>query len=191
MIAFEKVQQSVFDSLFQSCRTSLNDLNTKAREMLLLETDPEFFIYDYFQKIINQIDTAREELKLQIDTYSFGLIKQIQTIQSECSLNAPTINEYTKNFNRSKQLLDDLNKKFDLLQLNDKNLNAITNKAIQLKIKIAEEIKDCQWYLLNNKTYEFERQLVEANSAFGLLKSTDRQVNCQKCQTFSTPINIS
>jgi hypothetical protein len=176
MISFDKLQAAVFDSLFHNCRTSLNDLNNKARELFLLETDPEFFIYEYFQKMTNQIDTVREELKLQIDAYSLSLINELHEIQVQCNLRAHKITEFTGHFKQSKQLLDELNKKFDLLQLNDRNLTAIANKANELKSKIAEEIKECQWFLLKDRTYEFERQIVDVKSVLGLLKSTDRQV---------------
>ena len=72
--------------------------------------------------------------------------------------------------------MNELNKKFDLCQLNDRKLNQIAREASHLKPKIIDEIKECEWFLLNDKTYSFEPSKVNIEDIFGVFKSADRQV---------------
>ena len=43
-----------------------------------LTKDPENFIHEYFDKIINKIDLFREENKLQIDQWHLSCFNEIQ-----------------------------------------------------------------------------------------------------------------
>jgi hypothetical protein len=77
----------VYESLFDNCRSVLNELNLRAQEMTALERDPEFFLFEYFSEIINQVDAFREGLKLKIDAYYFDMIAEIKAAESQCKLN--------------------------------------------------------------------------------------------------------
>lgn len=77
----------VNESMFENCRTVLNELNAKAQEMTTLELDPEYYIFEYFSGIINQVDAYRESLKLKIDVYYFDVIAEIKRAEGQCKEN--------------------------------------------------------------------------------------------------------
>lgn len=170
-----QLDQLVFESMFENCRNVLNELNYKVQELSVMENDPDYYIYEYFSKIINQVDTIRESLKMNIDIYYYDVISEIKKMENACKMNAKKIKEFTSNLESSKKCLNELNKKFDLSQLNGRNLNQISREANHLKPKIIEEIKECQWYLLDNQTYTFEPVKVNIESIFGIFKCNERK----------------
>ena len=42
--------------------------------------------------------------------------------------------------------------------------------------KINNQIKECEWFLLENKTYCFEAAKINVEDIFGVFRFTDRQV---------------
>lgn len=95
--------------------------------------------------------------------------------------------ESTTDFESLKNLLHELNRKFDLLELNDRKLNQIARQAHQLKQKIAEEVKRCEAFLLDNQTYAFEAPSEATNigDIFGGFKVAERS----KADVYTNYIN--
>lgn len=84
--------------------------------------------------------------------------------------------ESTVDFESSKNLLHELNRKFDLLELNDRKLNQIARQAHQLKQKITDQINHCENFLLDNQTYAFESPQTPVNieDVFGVFRAVEK-----------------
>ena len=55
---------------YKECNNMLKGIEDNFKETDLIGKDPESFIFNYFEKIINQVDTQREKLIEEINLYS-------------------------------------------------------------------------------------------------------------------------
>jgi hypothetical protein len=63
------------------------------------------------------------------------------------------------------------------LELNDRKLNQIAREAHHLKQKIVEEVKNCESFLLENKSYSFQApETTKIEDVFGVFKPSENVV---------------
>ncbi len=60
-------------------KKKIEDLNNCFREIELLNKDPEYYIYDYFNELKRQVDLKREFLIETVQNHSNNLIETIDT----------------------------------------------------------------------------------------------------------------
>ena len=66
---------------------SCKELNEMIIKMENLTTEPEDFIQEYFNKIINEMDILREENKFIIDQWHQSCFDEIKRYKNECLAN--------------------------------------------------------------------------------------------------------
>jgi hypothetical protein len=111
--------------MFDECRKELEEAKASVLKIEQIETNPESYIYDYFEDIKNQVDLRREDLKFKIDTYSDDIIKSIETTQTNC-MKMSKENEFVFQF---KELpIEDIFGRF--IEVNFKFSKSVFNKLI-------------------------------------------------------------
>ena len=71
---------------YKECKSNLNDLEKKLQEIHLIEKNPENFVHDYFENIINQVVAQRETVIEQVHFHSEKTIETIRKTRDECLL---------------------------------------------------------------------------------------------------------
>jgi hypothetical protein len=152
---------------YDICKEKLHLLNSEIKQLESLETSPNDYIYDYFEKIINQVDLKREELKETIDSYSDQLIKEIKTAQLECENIENKTKQITEDLKVIKATLNELNQNFDSINLNQEIIDETLNGTHDLKEIILEKFNEFKTKLLDKKTYIFNPENIKIEEIFG------------------------
>ena len=120
----------------------LNDLINKSE---LLTKDPELYIYNYFAKLINEIDLYKEQLIENIEQKHDQIIKELIEIKLKCNTDAQS-----KQFKRLNDIItEEKNKLLEWSLLLKTNLNLdsccvdISNKSIESINEIKYEMNQC------------------------------------------------
>ena len=106
-----------------------------------MERNSENYIYEYFSNVKRQIDLRREKLKAEIDEYSDGLIRSVESAQDEFIKLSKKENELSRNIEAYKKQLDEIEKQIYGLDVLNKNLK--------------QTINNYNDYLIGSSTYEF------------------------------------
>jgi len=137
--------------LFLEFQKEIDLAKENMRKLGQLEKKAENFIFDYFKNIQITVDLRRNDLKYKIDTYSDGIIKHIETLQTNFIKMSKEINQMTANIEKSKEELDKLEAQF-----NDNSLQDAKARAVVLNKEFHKIIADYQGSLIGNKEYRFE-----------------------------------
>ena len=154
---------------FNECKQTLTEMNEILNKIELVKSDPETFIYNYFNKIINKIDLHREKLKLEIDAYSEVIIKSIKHIQDA---HTPVDEKIRLLFMELDANIEDINKMvadFNSFDINADKIEQISAKADKLKPVFNKKIKQYENTLLKSKSYEFIPSILAIDIIFGKL----------------------
>ena len=123
--------------------------------------NPAFYIHEYFDKLINEVDIAREELKVKIDNYSDEIIQKIQNNKKD----AVDIAENLKGtivdpMNYMSKYKDDLSSLAHQIQFINMH-NYIEHKEIILQkswhtyLEFDNIVTNYKKLIMNNKDYYF------------------------------------
>ena len=153
--------------VFDECMKELEEAKASVLKIEQLETNPESYIYDYFEDIKNQVDLRREDLKFKIDTYSDDIIKYIETTQTNCMKMSKEIEKITHNIDKSKKELNELIMKFDTLKFDDEKYKGIKTTVSILNQDFKKVISDVQYSLLGNKEFAFQFKELPIEDIFG------------------------
>ncbi len=137
--------------LFLEFQKEIDLAKENMRKLGQLEKKAENFIFDYFKNIQITVDLRRNDLKYKIDTYSDGIIKHIETLQTNFIKMSKEINQMTASIEKSKEELDKLEAQF-----NDNSLQDAKARAVVLNKEFHKIIADYQGSLIGNKEYRFE-----------------------------------
>ena len=161
--------------IFDECKKEIKEAMKTMREVELLETNSERYIFDYFEKIKRQIDKRGEDLKFKIDKYSEEMIKSVEINQKNYIKLSKEINQISVNIENSKKDLNELILQFDTLEFNDKKFEDIKASVGVVNRKFHKILAEYQDSLISNKKYKFEFKESPIEEIFG--RVTDFQVN--------------
>ena len=153
--------------VFDECMKELEEAKASVLKIEQLETNPESYIYDYFEDIKNQVDLRREDLKFKIDTYSDDIIKSIETTQTNCMKMSKEIEKITHNIDKSKKELNEMIMKFDTLKFDDEKFKGIKTTVSVLNHEFKKVITDVQYSLLGNNEFVFQFKELPIEDIFG------------------------
>ena len=120
-----------------------------------MERNSENYIYEYFSNVKRQIDLRREKLKAEIDEYSDGLIRSVESAQDEFIKISKKENEFSRIIEAYKKQLDEIEKQIYGLDVLNKNLK--------------QTINNYNGFLIGNSTYEFLFRDQLCSDIFGIL----------------------
>ena len=110
---------------YEECKKTLLEADDQMKEIQLIETDPTNFVYNYFERIINQVDIQREKLIEQVNLYSEETIQTIKNIREECLLMFNKIELISEECENLKENLSRFNREFNSFDLNEKKIEKI------------------------------------------------------------------
>ena len=151
-----EVNKLTFSPKFVKCKKEINKLLNDAEKIFCIQKDPALFIYEYFEDLKRQTDLRREQLKLQIDTYSDEMITEINGIQDNCCKMSNEINEINMQIDCLKAELDALVARFDSFEFDDEKYENILIETVALKPKIDDYLENYKNSLTGNKKYCFK-----------------------------------
>ncbi len=137
--------------IFDECKKDIKEAMKTMREVELLETNSERYIFDYFEKIKRQIDKRGEDLKFKIDKYSEEMIKSVEINQKNYIKLSKEINQISVNIENSKKDLNELILQFDTLEFNDKKFEDIKANVEVVNRELHKILAEYQDSLIDNK----------------------------------------
>ena len=152
---------------FNQCERDLNAINDKVNEIILIENDPQNFVYNFFEAVVNQVDLQREKLKEIADSYSENMIQTIKNIRNEFQMEQVLINP---DFEVLRQELAQMNREFDSLQISDCQIEHLIERAARLRPKLLDRFKELENTIFADKTYLFKPSKLCAEEVFGVFK---------------------
>lgn len=151
-----EVNKLTFSPKFKKCQKAIVDLQDSADKLLTIQNDPSNYIYEYFEELKRQTDIRREDLKLQIDTYSDEIIRNIDDAQEACNKMSKEENEITNLIDTLNGNMNDLLKRFDSFEFNDEKYDTILGEAVGLKPQMENCAENYKNNLIGNKVYSFK-----------------------------------
>ena len=119
-LEFELNNLKVSFPAYNECKVKMEYAKESLGQIEALEKNSESYIYEYFSNTKRKVDIRRESLKAEIDDYSDGLIKSLDTAQTEFIKLSKEENELSTNIKAFKKQLDEITGKFDVLEFDDK-----------------------------------------------------------------------
>ena len=138
-----------------------------------LTNDPENVITEYFNRLTNEIDIRREEIKLIVDSWHDDCIEEIDKYKTECS------NKLKKEFTQEKEMIDEFKKTLHLwqkkllipeLSKNDFSFEKIesnANSVVKILNKTLNELKE---NILCGNEFKFKSQKIISPNDLGEIK---------------------
>ena len=151
--------------------TQFNFHNFKEAVLRLVNSDPEFLIYEYFENFKRQVDLRREKLFLKIEQGIYEPFIELKSLTKE-----EFVTEIADDSDKLIQLIiktqaecmeagKSMERAFELERV-ERELKEISEMkevpALELKVRCDKLIKDCQKQFLNEE-YEF---VIETNYEF-------------------------
>ncbi len=152
---------------YEACYSAISEMEELNRKIETIHTDPDNYIYEYFEEIKRQVDLRRENLKAEIDQYSEILIKQINETQKSCCQLNNIVHEKITDIQVAKNEFIRLKESFDILQ--DSKLdyyNLFYSDTQDLKAKLDDLMDELKSSLIQNR-YEFEFKQLDNKELFG------------------------
>jgi DNA repair exonuclease SbcCD ATPase subunit len=152
---------------FSECKKDLKYLDEKINDIEMISNDATHYIYCYFERIINQVDLQREQLKEAIDIHSEDLIQHIKSIRQECKIFDINIEQISKDLKAFKKNFNQLSLKFNTVNIDETKIKEIIENSNILKPQVINKLNEFQSILLANKSFEFKSTPIDASSFFG------------------------
>ena len=134
-----------------------------------LKTNPEGFIYDYFERVKNEVDIRREILKQDIDNYSDQIIDQVELAKSLCIKISTQIQVISDELEISATELGSLKKRFNSAMADQDKLSKVQSEISELESHLSERLRQTKHSLLQNKAYSLEFDEIDMGNIFGKL----------------------
>ena len=122
-----------------------------------MKKDLDVFLYDYFEKVKNDVDLRRETLIRDINNYSDQMIDQIEKTKKECMELSTQIED-----------ISTLLYSYDV-ELNKLKENFTTMEADKLERMMEESIRQCKYSLLQNRHFVPRFEEIKIENFFGKL----------------------
>ncbi len=165
--------QLIHSSAYKTGKIYLDELEAKFKQVDSLEQDPFNYIYEYFLDIKTKVDIRREEMKLEIDSYSDKLIGDLKRYESECKDCLNKVAELSKDLKASREVYEEIRSQFEDFNLVEKNLLELNIKGEELNKTVASLIHGFKKTLMKNMSYEFKSVPVNVENIFGQIKCTE------------------
>ena len=146
-------------------KEAMNKLSEKLEEIESLVKSPDLFIYEHFKKIRNEIDLKTETMIKEIEDQREEYIKKLKVLEEECKIKL----QETETKEHLNELILSIQKNFDQLNQNVNKLSQQESKADEIKLKVADEIKE-----------ETEKDIIHMEKE--LIKTQNYLIQNQKCQ---------
>lgn len=153
--------------IHDECKREMDESRIKISQIDLLESNSVNYIYEYFEDIKRQVDIRREDLKFKVDTYSDDLIKSLENHKMNFMKLSKEVNQITTEFEKSKTTFNDLLKRFDTLEFNEKKFEEIKSGVEVVNEGLSQIIKEHNQTLTGNKNYTFRFEELPIEDIFG------------------------
>ena len=134
----------------------LETIESLVYQLESLKNHPEGYIYDYFEKIKNEVDLRREMLKQEIDKCSDQMIEKIERTRHECTRTSSQLDDVSTEADIYMQDLNKLKEKFNSLDTNCSKVDILQRELVRLECQLNVRIKKQKNLLTQNKMYSFE-----------------------------------
>ncbi len=152
---------------FSACKLVIDETKTRVDSIESLYKDPAYFIYEYFEDIKRKVDYRREDLKIQIDTYSDEIVEKISQTQEYYKSLASQTNHVSVRFQGFSSELETLACSFDSFKIDDLKYEEIQAKVSALKPKFEEILEELKGSLIGNNYHEFKFKEIDVRDVFG------------------------
>lgn len=167
-----EVNKLTFSPKFVKCQTEINRLQKDAEKLFAIQKDPVNYIYEYFEELKRQTDLRREQLKLEVDTFSDELITEINCIQDNCCKMTNDMKEINQVIDDLRAELNTLVARFDSFEFDDEKYDNILAETVALKPKIDDYLEDYKNFLTGNKKYIFKyNDNIDLNKFYGSISA--------------------
>ena len=128
------------EPLLPECHFKLEKAKEAISKVEHIAKDPVTFVYEYFEDLKRDVDLRRENLKAQIDEHSDKTILSLETTQKKCMDLAANITVMTKDIEKSREELNEWEKKLEELKKSTQFL--MDTQVIDETVRISREVNE-------------------------------------------------
>lgn len=161
------INQIKLSPTHEFCKNTLEDLDEHMKILEIFASDPDNYVYSYFEELKRKVDLRRENLKQEIDEYSAAKIKEINQLQSQCHLISNKFGDFEEAMEEAEAKRKDLVDSFDSFEFNDIKYDKIIDMAGDLKSDIDIKLHEYKNSLLGNRDYHFKSSKLCIEDIFG------------------------
>ena len=154
---------------FKSIQQEIESISSYLDELELLQSDPDFYTYNYFNELRQQIESRRENLKAEIDQVSNKAIKDLDFYEHECKKNSTIQLKIQKEFRIMKLYFEEIKEKFDSFDMSGKLMIETAKKVTDFKPLVLNKVEHLKKKYLDNNSYKFKQGELSTNEYFGYL----------------------
>jgi hypothetical protein len=150
----------------------IKTLSEKIKQIEILHTDPENFIYNKFNELKRLVDLDRENAKVEIDKIADEIIQKLDSnekeLKGECK-SVANLEYYGILIYNMRVDLNDYEKFFKSLKSTDDERENKSEEIEEMIIVLESEIKEFENKLMKNKTIEYDPMQTKISDIFGKL----------------------
>lgn len=163
-----KIAESLlnFDKTHKKVKLQCSFLRSSLKKCQDLLSEPNKFIYDHVAFLKSEVQTRREEIKIEIDKTSDEMLKELEAYERECydSLKMSELKEaiaLLESENRDAQdTLDKWMNELKLVEFDEVKWEEVHTRAFFLKNHFNARLNELKDELLINKFWTFEKKNV-------------------------------
>ena len=153
---------------YEECKKKILESEMSFSKIELIQRDPDYEIFNYFQELKFQIELRREDLLDKINKYSDELILSVESTQDQYFKLFKQVDQISEKIEKLRAELDHLITQFranELVQVN--KFESLKFNAETLTQNCDEVLKKQREILLENKDYVFEYKEKKMRKVFG------------------------
>ena len=161
--------------VYEECKKEINDVKMKMQKIEALEKDPEYFIFEYFEKLKRQVDLRRETLKLKLDNCSDEIMQSIENTKENCIKMSKETKRLNSEIEKSKEELNKLIDIFDTFEISDKKFEDIKKSLIVLNSGLTRKLGVYKDSIIGDHfTFKFDK--IRYENLFGCFKKNEKVI---------------
>ena len=143
-------------SKYEECKEMCREIEEIIKETDLIGSDPESFVFSYFENLIIKVEIQREKLIEEINFYSEKTIEKIKEARDECLSANDKTNLFSADYETMKESVNQMNQELDSFDINDEKIEKLIKNFTIANVTALTELKRIQSVLLLQKSYKFE-----------------------------------
>ena len=171
-----KVNEIKLDPKYDNYKKEIDSARSIMNEIENITKSPDSYIYEYFEKIKQNVDLTREALKQRIDAHSDAKIAEITQYQTDYIKLAKEMDFLSFNIREHQTELDTLIESFDSFEFVDAKYDVMLSKVNILQPKLKDLLVDLKHKLLDYNDYKFVTGNRPLDKIFGSLANYSMKV---------------
>lgn len=163
---FDKLDFADFSDEYKNANRSLQLLKSAYENYEKTRTQPDQFVGEFFDGLIEDIELRRKELKDKIDATSDQLIEEIRTFHKRFEEDALTSSSLGENFQHIKSYIERSENNLNSFVINEEEWQSISSKSQNFEKLLVKQTEALEDELLYTKAKDFNQKYLNLNNIY-------------------------